>query len=101
MPGQKGDRELKVIVKGDVQGSVEALRDAIMKSSRKVSAVVIHTAVRRRRESDVMLAVASTRSSSALMSVGYQRGIWRSARKSTDPRCHSIIYEVIEDIMKA
>lgn len=93
--------ELKVIVKGDVQGSIEALKEAILKvKSEKVSVSVIHTAVGAVTESDVMLAVASN-----AIIIGFNVRPDANARSLAERekiqvRTYSIIYEVIDDIKK-
>lgn len=99
----KGDLpELKVIVKGDVQGSIEALREAIVKvKSEKVSVSVIHTAVGAVTESDVMLAMASN-----AIIIGFNVRPDANARvlaerEKVQIRTYGIIYEVIEDIRNA
>ncbi len=99
----KGDLpELKVIVKGDVQGSVEALREALQKiKSEKVTVAVIHTAVGAVTESDVMLAVASN-----AIIIGFSVRPDTNARTSAEHekvqiRTYDIIYDVIEDMKKA
>jgi len=99
----KGDLpELKVIVKGDVQGSVEALREALQKiKSEKVTVAVIHTAVGAVTESDVMLAVASN-----AIIIGFSVRPDTNARTSAERekvqiRTYDIIYDVIEDMKKA
>ncbi|HSA58141.1 MAG TPA: translation initiation factor IF-2 [bacterium] len=94
--------ELKVIVKGDVQGSVEALREALQKiKSEKVTVAVIHTAVGAVTESDVMLAVASN-----AIIIGFNVRPDSNARNLAERekiqiRTYNIIYDVIEDMKKA
>jgi translation initiation factor IF-2 len=94
--------EVKVIVKGDVQGSVEALREAITKiKSEKVSVSVIHTAVGAVNESDVMLAIASD-----AIIIGFNvrpdaNARAMAEREKVQIRSYSIIYEVIDDMKKA
>ncbi|MBC7383686.1 MAG: translation initiation factor IF-2 [Bacteroidia bacterium] len=95
-------KELKVIVKGDVDGSVEALSDSLIKlSSDEVQVTVIYKAVGQISESDVMLASASD-----AVIVGFQVRPSPQARKlaegeSIDIRLYSVIYNAIEEIKSA
>src|SRR5262249_54885847 len=94
--------EVKVIVKGDVQGSVEALREAISKiKSEEVSISVIHTGVGAVTESDVMLGVASN-----AIIIGFNvrpdsNARTLAERQKVQIRTYDIIYNVIEDMKKA
>ena len=95
-------KELNLIVKGDVDGSVEALSDALIKLSHETVAVnVIHKAVGPIAESDVLLASASD-----AIIVGFQVRPIPGARKlaereGVEIKTYSIIYEVIDDIKLA
>ncbi len=95
-------KELKVIVKGDVDGSVEALSDSLIKlSTEEVQVSVIYKAVGQISESDVMLASASD-----AIIVGFQVRPSSQARKlaeneSIDIRMYSVIYNAIEEIKAA
>lgn len=95
-------RELAVIVKGDVDGSVEALSDSLMKDAHKeVKLNVIHSGVGTISESDVMLAAAS-----AAVIIGFRVRPNLNARRlaekeKVDIRTYSIIYDAIDDIHKA
>ena len=100
---QVGDiKELKIIVKGDVQGSVEAVRQSLEKiSNSEVRVRVIHGAVGAITESDVMLANASN-----AIIVGFNVRPEPSAAESAerdgvDIRTYRIIYECIEEITSA
>ena len=100
---QVGDiKELKIIVKGDVQGSVEAVRQSLEKiSNSEVRVRVIHGAVGAITESDVMLANASN-----AIIVGFNVRPEPSAAESAerdgvDIRLYRIIYECIEEITSA
>ena len=100
---QVGDiKELKIIVKGDVQGSVEAVRQSLEKiSNSEVRVRVIHGAVGAITESDVMLANASN-----AIIVGFNVRPEPSAaesaeRNGVDIRLYRIIYECIEEITSA
>jgi len=95
-------KELNLIVKGDVDGSVEALSDSLLKlSTEEVMVSVIHKSVGAITESDVLLASASN-----AIIVGFQVRPSLSARKlaeqeQIDIRLYSIIYTAIEEIKAA
>ena len=95
-------KELNVIVKGDVDGSVEALADSLMKlSTEQVQVNVIHKSVGQVTESDVLLASASN-----AVIVAFQVRPSAGARKlaekeQIDLRTYSIIYDAIEEIKSA
>ncbi len=95
-------KELNVIVKGDVDGSVEALADSLQKlSTEKVQVKIIHKSVGAISESDVLLASASN-----AIIIGFQVRPSVSARKlaeteQIDIRLYSIIYKAIEEIKAA
>jgi len=95
-------KELNVIVKGDVDGSVEALADSLQKlSTEKVQVKIIHKSVGAISESDVLLASASN-----AIIVGFQVRPSLSARKiaeteQIDIRLYSIIYDAINEIKAA
>ena len=95
-------QELNIIVKGDVDGSVEALTDSLIKQSKdEVQVNVIHKAVGQISESDVLLAAASN-----AVIIGFQVRPSSSARKLAEKeeieiRQYSIIYDAINDIKDA
>jgi len=95
-------KELNIIVKGDVDGSVEALSDSLLKlTNEQVQVNVIHKSVGPVTESDVLLASASD-----AIIVGFQVRPSLSARKlaeqeQIDIRLYSIIYQAIEEIKQA
>ncbi|MDP4209502.1 MAG: translation initiation factor IF-2 [Bacteroidota bacterium] len=95
-------QELNVIVKGDVDGSVEALSDSLIKlSTPEIQVNVIHKAVGQISESDILLAAASN-----AIIVGFQVRPSVNARKlaekeQIDIRLYSIIYDAIEEIKAA
>ncbi len=95
-------KELNIIVKGDVDGSVEAMTDSLIKLSKEeVQVNVIHKAVGQISESDVILAAASN-----AVIVGFQVRPSASARKLAEKeeieiRLYSIIYDAINDIKDA
>jgi translation initiation factor IF-2 len=95
-------QELNVIVKGDVDGSIEALSDSLLKlSTDEIQVNVIHKAVGAISESDIMLAAASN-----AIIVGFQVRPSMAARKlaekeEIDIRLYSIIYDAIEELKSA
>ncbi|MBS1637657.1 MAG: translation initiation factor IF-2 [Bacteroidetes bacterium] len=95
-------KELNVIVKGDVDGSIEALSDSLLKlSTEKIAVNIIHKSVGAISESDVMLASASN-----AIIVGFQVRPTTNARKlaeveEIDIRLYSIIYQAIDEIKAA
>ena len=95
-------KELNIIVKGDVDGSVEALADSLLKlSTQEVQVNIIHKSVGAVTESDVLLASASN-----AIIVGFQVRPSMSARKlaeqeQIDIRLYSIIYTAINEIKAA
>ena len=95
-------KELNVIVKGDVDGSVEALSDSLLKlSTEEVQVRIIHKAVGQISESDVLLASASD-----AVIVGFQVRPSASARKLAEQeeieiRLYSVIYDAINEVKDA
>ena len=95
-------KELNIIVKGDVDGSVEAMSGSLIKLSKETVQVnVIHAAVGQISESDVLLAAASN-----AIIVGFQVRPSASARRLAEKeeieiRLYSIIYDAINDIKDA
>ena len=95
-------KELNIIVKGDVDGSVEALADSLLKLSvSEIQINVIHKSVGQISESDVLLASASN-----AIIVGFQVRPSPNARKlaeveQIDIRLYSIIYDAIDEIKAA
>lgn len=94
--------ELRIIVKADVQGSVEALKDVLAKlSNDRVRISILHGGVGAVNESDVMLAVASR-----AIIIGFQvrpdaKARELSEREKIQIRSYSIIYEVVDEMRKA
>ena len=94
--------ELRLIIKGDVDGSVEALQDALLQiEHEEVQLSVIHRAVGAISESDILLASASD-----AIIIGFNvrpdanaREV--AARERVDIRLYRVIYEVVEDIRAA
>ena len=95
-------KEMNIIVKGDVDGSVEALSDSFIKLSTETIAVnVIHKGVGQISENDVTLAAASQ-----AVIVGFQVRPSQAARKlaehdGVDIRLYSVIYDAIEEVKEA
>lgn len=95
-------KELNVIIKGDVDGSIEALTDSLVKlSTEEVQVNVIHKAVGPISESDILLAAASN-----AVIIGFQVRPSASARKLAEKeeieiRLYSIIYDAINEIKDA
>jgi translation initiation factor IF-2 len=95
-------KQLNIIVKGDVDGSIEALSDSLLRlSTEQIHVNVIHKGVGQISESDVILATASD-----AIIVGFQVRPSLSARKSAekegvDIRLYSIIYNAIEEVKAA
>jgi len=95
-------KELNLIIKGDTDGSIEALADSLMKQSiETVQVNVIHKAVGQIIESDVLLASASD-----AIIIGFQVRPSASARKSAERegvqiKTYSIIYEAIDQVRSA
>ncbi|MBB3702777.1 translation initiation factor IF-2 [Alloprevotella rava] len=100
---KQGDyQELNIIVKGDVDGSVEALSDSFIKlSTPTIQVNVIHKSVGQISENDVTLAAASQ-----AVIVGFQVRPSQAARKLADKegveiRQYSVIYDAIDDVCQA
>lgn len=95
-------KQLNIIVKGDVDGSVEALSDSLIQlSTDEIQVNVIHKAVGQISESDVTLAAASD-----AIIIGFQVRPSMAARKEAEKegveiRLYSIIYDAIEDVKSA
>jgi len=95
-------KELPIILKGDVQGSVEVLADSLQKlSTEKVKIKVLHTGVGAITETDVLLASASN-----AIIIGFNVRPERKAQELAEQeqveiRLHSIIYELQDEIKKA
>ncbi|MBE0597698.1 MAG: translation initiation factor IF-2, partial [Desulfuromonadales bacterium] len=100
---QQGDvKELKVIIKGDVQGSVEAVKDSLVKlSTEACRLVVIHTGVGGIIESDVSLAAASD-----AIIIGFSvrpepKAALLAEQEGVDIRLYNIIYDAVADVRSA
>lgn len=95
-------KELNIIVKGDVDGSIEALADSLLKiSTEKIQVRIVHKGVGAISESDVMLASASN-----AIIIGFQVRPTANAKKiaeteQIDIRLYSVIYKAIEEVRAA
>jgi len=95
-------KELNVIVKGDVDGSIEALSDSLIKlSTAEIQVNVIHKAIGQITESDILLATASD-----AIIIGFQVRPSGQARRlaeqeQIDIRLYSVIYKAIEELQDA
>ncbi|HUB09066.1 MAG TPA: translation initiation factor IF-2, partial [Myxococcales bacterium] len=95
-------KELRLIVKADVQGSVEAVADALKKlATKKVGVAVLHQAVGGISESDVMLAATS-----GAVIVGFNvrpeaKAAEIAAQQGVEIKLYTIIYEAVDDVRKA
>ena len=95
-------KELALLIKADVQGSVEAVRDALAKlSNDEIRVNIIHTAVGGITESDVLLASASN-----AIIIGFNirpetKAATLAEREKVDIRLYSVIYEAIEELQAA
>ena len=95
-------KELNIIVKGDVDGSIEALSDSLTKLSHEsIQVNIIHKAVGQISESDILLASASD-----AIVVGFQVRPSATARKlaekeKIDIRLYSVIYKAVEEVKEA
>lgn len=100
---QEGNvEELKVIIKADVQGTVEALKEALVKlSTDSCRLFVVHTAVGGIKESDVSLATASD-----AIIIGFNvrpepKAATMAEKEGVDIRLYSIIYDAVDDVKNA
>ncbi len=99
---QAGMKELPIILKGDVQGSVEVLAESLQAmSTEKVRLKVIHTGVGAITESDILLASASN-----AIVIGFnvrpeRKGSELAEQEGVDIRLHSIIYELQDEMKRA
>ncbi|MHB1935476.1 MAG: translation initiation factor IF-2 [Acidobacteriaceae bacterium] len=99
---QAGVKDLPIIIKGDVQGSVEVLAESLPRlSTEKVRVKVIHSGVGAITESDILLASASD-----AIVIGFnvrpeRKAAELAAQEGVDIRLHSIIYELQDEMRKA
>lgn len=99
---EEGDvRELPLIIKADVQGSVEVLSDILPNLGNEIKIKIVHSATGKITESDVLLASASN-----AIILGYnikpdQKILDLSKEEKVEIRSYNVIYELLEDIKKA
>jgi translation initiation factor IF-2 len=99
---QSGVKELNIILKADVQGSLEAIEDSLRKiGNREVEIVVMHKAVGLINTSDVVLAVASN-----AIIIGFHvepdpQAKEMAAKEGIDIRTYRVIYEIVNDMRAA
>jgi translation initiation factor IF-2 len=97
-----GIKDLNIVIKGDVQGSVEAIKESMVQiKHEEVQVKVIHAAVGGINESDVMLASASN-----AIIIGFNvrpdiKASQVSEREGVDIELYNVIYEAIDDVKKA
>ncbi len=95
-------KELSVILKADVQGSIEALSDSLLKlSTEEVKVNIIHASTGAITETDVMLASASDAVIIAFNVRANPRGREVAAKEKVDIRYYDVIYNVIKDVQLA
>jgi translation initiation factor IF-2 len=99
---KEGVKELKLIIKGDVQGSVEALTESLVNlSNEEVKVVVVHSATGSITESDVMLASASE-----AVIIGFSvrpepKAVELAEFEKVEIKLYNIIYDCVDDIKRA
>lgn len=100
---RKGEsRELPLIIKGDVNGSVEALCDSLMKlNSEEVGVKIIHRGVGAITETDVNLAISSAALIIGFMVHPYLKAKELAEKEEVEIRIYRIIYDVISDVKAA
>ena len=95
-------RELRIVLKADVQGSVEALTEALARlSSDEVKLRVLHGSVGGITESDILLAAASNAIVMGFNVRPESKGAALAAKEGVDVRLYTIIYEVVADVRAA
>lgn len=100
---QKGEvKELNIILKADVQGSIEALKQALEKcSTDEIQVKIIHGGVGAINENDVMLAAASNAIIIGFNVRPYSNAIKIAEKEHIDIRTYRVIYDVVDDIQAA
>ncbi len=100
---KRGDtNELKVVIKGDVRGSVEAVADALLKiKHEEIQVNVIHTGVGGINESDIMLAMASDALVLGFNVRADAKARELAKRERVDLQFYTIIYDLVDNITKA
>ncbi|HYC54851.1 MAG TPA: translation initiation factor IF-2 [Candidatus Binatia bacterium] len=97
-----GSLELRIVIKADVDGSVEAIKNALEKlSNDEITLRVIHGGVGAINESDVQLAMASNAVIAGFHVRPEAKARAMAERESVDIRLHSVIYELIDEVKAA
>jgi translation initiation factor IF-2 len=97
---QSDQKELKLIIKGDVQGSVEALTEALSKlSTEKVRVTVVHSAVGAVTEGDVNLGVAAKAIIISFNARPAGKASALAQKEGIEIRQYSVIYDAIDDVL--
>jgi translation initiation factor IF-2 len=97
---QSDQKELKLIIKGDVQGSVEALSDALSKlTTEKVRVTVVHSGVGAVTEGDVNLAVAAKAIIISFNARPAGKAAALAQKEEIEIRQYSVIYDAIDDVL--
>ncbi|HEX5138784.1 MAG TPA: translation initiation factor IF-2, partial [Planctomycetota bacterium] len=100
--GQQDQRELRLVVKGDVKGSVEAIKGKLETlSTPEVTVKVLHLGVGGVTESDILLAQASSALVLAFNVVADAKARGVAERAGVQIRSYQIIYELLDDVQKA
>jgi len=100
--GQQDQRELRLVVKGDVKGSVEAIKGKLETlSTPEVQVKVLHLGVGGVSESDILLAQASSALVLAFNVVADAKARGVAERAGVQIRAYQIIYELLDDVKKA
>ncbi len=100
--GQQDQRELRLVVKGDVKGSIEAIKGKLETlSTPEVTVKVLHLGVGGVTESDILLAQASSALVLAFNVVADAKARGVAERAGVQIRNYQIIYELVEDVQKA
>ena len=97
-------KELKVVLKADVQGSVEVLRKSLAEvaaDNEEVTVTVLHGAVGGITESDVLLAEASDAVIVGFQVIASQRARAEAERRNVDMRLYRVIYDIVDDVKAA
>jgi len=98
----KGEKELPIIIKADVQGSVEVLKDLLPNlSNEQVKIKIIHSATGNITESDVNLASASNAIIIGYNTKASQKILEIAKKEQVDIRIYNVIYKLTDDIKKA
>lgn len=95
-------KELNIIIKGDVDGSIEALADSLMKlSNEEVAVRIIHKGIGMIKESDILLASASKAVIIGFNVTSDSKARLLAKSERVEVRTYNVIYNVVDDIRKA